>query len=114
MNPDDFTLSPALYGLPDRQQLKDLRIWSEHYHGFMGGVKQHEQMLFYMDRFGIEKVINNDVSAVDEVPYDDEERKILETKKDRILGKICIDPGFSRREYCKNEEVDRERALCWH
>lgn len=90
----DFTLNPVLYGLPDHQQLKDLRIWSEHYHGFMGGVKQHEKMLFYMNRFGIEKVINNDVSAVDEVPYNEEERRILETQNDRILGVVCIDPGF--------------------
>ena len=94
MNPYDFTLSPALYGLPDRQQLKDLRIWSEHYHGFMGGIKQHEQMLFYIDRMGIEKMINNDVSGVNEVPYNDEERRILETQKDRFLGKICIDLYF--------------------
>ncbi len=101
MNPDDFTLSPALYGLPDRQQLKDLRIWSEHYHGFMGGVKQHEQMWFYVERMGIEKVINNDVSAADEVPYNDEERQILETRKDRILGKVCIDPGFPDESIAK-------------
>ena len=54
MSADDFVLNPALYGLPDRQQLKDLRIWSEHYHGFMGGVKQHEEMWCYVERMGIE------------------------------------------------------------
>lgn len=101
MNADDFTLNPALYGLPDHRQLKDLRIWSEHYHGFMGGVKQHEQMWFYVERMGIEKVINNDVSAADEVPYNDEERQILETRKDRILGKVCIDPGFPDESIAK-------------
>jgi uncharacterized protein len=104
MNADQFALNPALYGLPDRQQLKDLRIWSDHYHGFMGGVKQHEEMLFYVDRMGIEKVINLDVHAIQEEPYNEEERRILERDKSRILGIICIDPGFPDESIAKMDK----------
>ena len=81
----EFALNPADYGIPDQQQLKDLRIWSDHYHGFAGGLKQHKEMMFYVKRMGIEKVISLDIGSIEDdalVPslYDDEERKILETE----------------------------------
>ena len=37
MNFQKFALNPAYYGIPDQQQLKDLRIWSDHYHGLQAG-----------------------------------------------------------------------------
>ena len=49
MNWQEFALNPADYGLPSQQQLKDLRIWSDHYHGLwnMKGLftplQQHEE-----------------------------------------------------------------------
>ena len=82
----EFALNPAWYGIPDQQQLKDLRIWSDHYHGFAGGIKQHKEMMFYVKRMGIEKVISLDIGSIEDdalvpSPIDDEERRILETDK---------------------------------
>jgi predicted TIM-barrel fold metal-dependent hydrolase len=109
MDPQQFALNPAYYGIPDLQQLKDLRIWSDHYHGLAGGLKQHEEMMFYIRRMGIEKVISLDIGSIEDdalvpSPYDDEERKILETNKSQILGIIRIDPGFPDESCAKMEK----------
>ena len=87
MNSTEFALNPAYYGIPDQQQLKDLRIWSDHYHGFAGGLKQHKEMMFYVERMGIEKVISLDIGSIEDdalvpSPIDNEEREILEKNKD--------------------------------
>ena len=59
MNPRDFALDPAAYGLPTRDDLVKLRIWDMHYHGFMGGgIPQHEENLFYVERMGIERMLS--------------------------------------------------------
>jgi len=109
MDPQQFALDPTYYGIPDQQQLKDLRIWSDHYHGFAGGLKQHEEMMFYIRRMGIEKVISLDIGSIEDdalipSPYDDEERQILETNKSQILGIIRIDPGFPDESCAKMEK----------
>jgi uncharacterized protein len=110
MNALPFALDPKWYGIPDQQQLKDLRIWSDHYHGFMGGIKQHEEMMFYVKRMGIEKVISLDIGGTDEKnilapsPYDDEERRILEKDKSQVLGIIRVDPEFPRESCDKMEK----------
>src|ERR1044072_7704017 len=106
MSLKEFVLNPAYYGIPDQQQLKDLRIWSDHYHGFAGGLEQHNQMMFYVDRMGIEKVISLDIGSIEDdalvpSPIDDEERSILEKEKSRILGIIRIDPGFPAESIAK-------------
>ena len=103
MNAQDFVLNPSKYGIPDLQQLKDLRIWSDHYHGFDGGIKQHNELMFYVKRMGFEKVVSLDIAGGDDQDpllgetYDDEERKILETTKDQVpgvVGVVRIDPRF--------------------
>ena len=109
MKLQEFALNPAWYGIPDQQQLKDLRIWSDHYHGFAGGLKQHKEMMFYVKRMGIEKVISLDIGSIEDdalvpSPIDDEERRILETDKAHILGIIRIDPGFPEESCAKMEK----------
>jgi uncharacterized protein len=103
-NPLHFALNPADYGLPTTGQFRELRIWDLHYHGLfeieagdpVG--KEHEQLLFYMDRFGIERSIALDVGGrrrapLVEHPADKVHLKILTGQKDRISGIVCIDPS---------------------
>ena len=109
MNQKEFALNPTWYGIPDQQQLKDLRIWSDHYHGFARGLKQHEEMMFYVERMGIEKVISLDIGSIEDdalvpSPIDNEEREILEKNKNKILGIIRIDPGFPDESCAKMEK----------
>ena len=62
--PTQFTLNPAAYGLPTRDDLVKLRIWDLHYHGFyLGGMKQHEENLFYVERMGIERMLSLDIAG---------------------------------------------------
>ena len=73
MNWQEFALNPADYGIPNQQQLKELRIWSDHYHGFwdmkglLSPLQQHEEMMKYVKRLGIEKVISLDIAGDDDV-----------------------------------------------
>jgi len=109
MTLQQFALNPTYYGIPDLQRLKDLRIWSDHYHGFAGGLEQHKQMMFYVERMGIEKVISLDIGSIEDdalipSPIDNEEREILEKNKNKILGIIRIDPGFPNESCAKMEK----------
>ena len=116
MNWQEFALNPADYGLPSQQQLKDLRIWSDHYHGLwnMKGLftplQQHEEMLLYVKRLGIEKVISLDIAGDDDTealkpsPIEDEERKLLENGKDHILGIVRVDAEFPDESCAKMEK----------
>jgi len=109
MNSKKFTLDATFYGIPDQKQLKDLRIWSEHYHGFAGGLKQHQEMMFYVERMGIEMVISNDIGSIEEdalvpSPIDNEEWEILEKNKNKILGVIRVDPGHPKESCAKMEK----------
>jgi predicted TIM-barrel fold metal-dependent hydrolase len=107
-----FELNPLDYGVPDRQQLVDLRIWDSHYHGFLTGnepIKQHHEMMFYVERMGIERVISVDIGGtlqdpLTPKPHDKEQLAILKKNKDKISGITPIDPGFPE-ESC--EKMDR-------
>src|SRR5699024_9184136 len=61
-----FAVSPSALGLPSRDELVDMRIWDGHYHGFLTGgdpVEQHRQIMSYIDRMGIERVVSVDVAG---------------------------------------------------
>lgn len=106
-----FAINPHYYGLPDLQELKDFRIWDTHYHGFLTGVepiRQHEEMMYYVERMGIERVISVDIGGtlqdpLDPKPHDQAQWDILHDNKDIISGIIPIDPGFPE-ESCKKME----------
>src|SRR5436189_6293413 len=93
----EFALNPASYGLPTRDDLMKLRIWDMHYHGFLGGgMRQHEENLFYVERMGIERMLSLDIAGTAADPLgnslsDEYKRTIrdyLEKNSDRIVGLI--------------------------
>jgi len=101
-SPRNFVLDPAAYGLPTRDDLVKLRIWDMHYHGFMnGGIRSHEENLFYVERMGIERMLSLDIagSGTDPLGVDipdvqkKEIREYLEKHSDRVSGLIPIDPS---------------------
>jgi predicted TIM-barrel fold metal-dependent hydrolase len=108
----EFAINPTLYGIPDRQQLVNYRIWDSHYHGFLNysdPIKQHQDMLFYVERMGIERVISIDIGGtlkdpLSPKPHDLEQLKILEQNKAKISGIIPIDPGFPEESCAKMEK----------
>lgn len=117
-DPLQFALDPALYGIPNREELVGLRIWDLHYHGFLRAEDetQHEQMMFYVERLGIERVISLDIGAtgrdpLEPSPLDELHRKILEQEKDRLSGIIRIDPSDPERSCRKMEDWIR-RGPC--
>ncbi len=116
MNPLQFPLDPIQYGIPDRQQLIDLRIWDDHYHGFATSgdqVKQHNEMMLYVERMGIERVISLDIGGTLDDPFipkphDNEIRAILNVNKDKVSGLTPIDPGFPEESCAKIEDWVRK------
>ena len=60
----------ADYGLPTREEFRDLRIWDLHYHGLFEIApndpvgKEHQELMFYMDRFAIERSIAIDAPSI--------------------------------------------------
>jgi hypothetical protein len=123
MNPPDarkFTLDPAAYGLPNRDELVKLRIWDIHYHGFLGGgMRQHEENLFYVERMAIERMLSLDIAGSPKDPLGaslsaDEKREIreyLEKNADRVSGLIPIDPS-KPAESCRKIEEWIRRGPC--
>ena len=111
MDPIQFTLNPKSYGLPNREELIDLRIWDSHYHGFLTSqdpIKQHREMLFYVERMGIERIISVDIGGTLQDPltpmaHDKEQLAILQSNTDTISGIIPIDPGYPE-ESCEKME----------
>src|SRR3954467_1937143 len=102
VNAREFVLDPAAYGLPTRDDLVKLRIWDMHYHGFLGGgMRQHEENLFYVERMGIERMLSLDIAGTAADPLgtklsDDQKREFreyLEKNSGRIVGLIPIDPS---------------------
>jgi predicted TIM-barrel fold metal-dependent hydrolase len=116
MNPSaarEFVLDPAAYGLPTREDLVKLRIWDIHYHGFLGGgMKQHLENLFYVERMGIERMLSLDIAGTPDDPLGTrfpaeqkrELREYLEKNTDRISGLIPIDPSQPVESCRKIEE----------
>jgi predicted TIM-barrel fold metal-dependent hydrolase len=113
MNPREFTLDPAAYGLPTREELVQLRIWDMHYHGFMnGGIPAHEENLFYVERMGIERMLSLDIAGTTNDPLGSslsaekkgEIRAYLEQHADRVSGLIPIDPSQPVESCSKMEE----------
>ena len=112
MSTPQFTLNPRNYGIPDRQQLVDLRIWDSHYHGFLTGsdpIRQHHEMMFYVERMGIERAISVDIGGtlqdpITPKPHDKEQLEILKKNKDKVSGIIPIDPGFPDESCAKMEK----------
>ena len=111
--PREFTLNPAAYGLPTRDELVKLRIWDIHYHGLSGGdLRQHEENLFYVERMGIERMLSLDIagSGTDplgtSVPAEKkrEIREYLEKNSNRVSGLIPIDPAHPMESCRKIEE----------
>jgi predicted TIM-barrel fold metal-dependent hydrolase len=98
----EFALDPAAYGLPTRDDLVKLRIWDMHYHGFMyGGIRSHEENLFYVERMGIERMLSLDIAGTPADPLGAmipaekkrEIREYLEKHAGRVSGLIPIDPS---------------------
>jgi uncharacterized protein len=113
MNPRDFALDPSAYGLPTRDELVKLRIWDMHYHGFMGGgIPQHEENLFYVERMGIERMLSLDIAGTPNDPLGNslsadkkrEIREYLDKHSDRVCGLIPIDPSQPVESCRKMEE----------
>jgi predicted TIM-barrel fold metal-dependent hydrolase len=113
MNARDFALDAAAYGLPTRDQLVKLRIWDMHYHGFMnGGIRQHEENLFYVERMAIERMLSLDIAGTPTDPLGTslpaekkhELREYLEKHADRVSGLIPIDPSQPVESCRKMEE----------
>src|SRR5262245_26780027 len=96
-----FALNPADYGLPTREELRQLRIWDMHYHGLSeGNLRRHEETMVYVERMGIERVLSLDIAGTPTDPLGEripaerkrELRRFLETHSDRVCGLIPIDP----------------------
>jgi predicted TIM-barrel fold metal-dependent hydrolase len=115
--PREFTVNPAQYGLPTRDELVAMRIWDMHYHGLSDGdLRRHEETMFYVERMGIERVFSLDIAGSQADPLGhgvaaEEKKKIwryLEQHADRVSGLIPIDPGHPRESCRKMEEWVRD------
>ncbi|MEX1135547.1 MAG: amidohydrolase family protein [Balneolales bacterium] len=112
MNPQDFALDPSVFGIPNRQQLLEYRIWDSHYHGFLTSrepIEMHKRMMFYVERMGIERVIALDVGGtlkkpLSPSPYDEEILKMIKNNKDKLSAITPIDPGYPHESCDKMEE----------
>ena len=111
MNPREFFINPADYGLPTREELVAYRIWDNHFHGFAAKnpIEQYERNNFFVERMGIERSIAQEVGGTLEepfapYPYDAEILKILERDKARLSGRTPIDPGYPDESCAKIEK----------
>ena len=107
-----FSIDPKKYGLPDLQQLKDFRMWDSHYHAFLSPenlVSDHEEMMFYVKRMGVERVIALDVGGERLKPlipttYDKQMRDLVEKESEYLSGITRIDPSDPVKSCAKMEE----------
>jgi predicted TIM-barrel fold metal-dependent hydrolase len=113
MNPREFFINAADYGLPTRDELVAYRIWDSHYHVFYYGAPnppaQFALTNFYAERMGIERSISLEIGgtlAAPLVPSPNEDaiRAILEEEKDRLSGITPIDPGFPDESCAKMDK----------
>jgi predicted TIM-barrel fold metal-dependent hydrolase len=120
LGPREFALNPALYGLPTRDDLVKLRIWDIHYHGlYPGGIRQHQENLFYVERMGVERMLSVDIAGSPRDPLGTkvsaEQKKLLreflEMNADRVSGLVPVDPSQPTESLAKIEEWVR-RGPC--
>ena len=111
MNPREFSINPAEYGLPTRDELVSYRIWDNHFHGFLGPnpIEQYESNQFFVDRMGIEHSISQEIGGTLEkpfapYPFDAAILKIMERDKARLSGRTPIDPAFPEESCAKIEK----------
>jgi len=111
MNATDFAFDPALYGLPTRAQLRALRIWDLHYHGFNNATDEgpHQRMMVFAERLGIERVVSLDIGGsrtdpLESSPFEAVQRRILEKQKDKVSGMVRIEPSDPDGSCRKMEE----------
>jgi uncharacterized protein len=100
MNPTQFSLSPGRYGLPTREQIRELRVWDGHYHGFniTENEAKHREMSLFAERMGIERLIALDIGGAREDPFEDtpfarRKLELLVEEKDRLSGICRINPA---------------------
>lgn len=119
MQPREFFINAADYGLPTRDELVAYRIWDSHFHGFNASqtpVAQFRANNFYVQRMGVERSISLEIGGTLSNPlkpaaHDDEVRSILETEKSWLSGITPIDPGFPD-ESCAKMETWIRRGPC--
>ena len=112
MNPREFSINAADYGLPTRDELVSYRIWDTHFHGFyarQNPVAQFRANNFYVERMGIERSISLEIGGtlsdpLVPAPHDAEVRAVLEQEKDRVSGITPIEPGFPDESCAKMEK----------
>lgn len=106
-----FVFDPMQYGIADREQLKDLRIWDTHYHGFLNDedpISYNEKMMKFVSRMGVERVIALDVGGTRKAPFasspfDKEKRSYLQRNSANFSGIIRIDPSYPEKSMRKME-----------
>jgi hypothetical protein len=116
MNPREFFINAAHYGLPTRDEFVAHRIWDTHFHGFnrsQDPVAQFRANNFYVERMGIERSISLEIGGTLADPltpaaHDAEVRAILESQKDRLSGITPIQPGFPDESCAKMEKWIRQ------
>src|SRR5699024_9064976 len=79
-------------------------------------VEQHQKIMSYIDRMGIERVVSVDVGGTIRNPleasdYDDEIRRVLKTDKEKVTGITPIEPGYPH-ESCKKMEAWIRNGPC--
>jgi len=113
--PRHFALPMAAFGLPTRDELQELRMWDLHYHGLYEIAPNdpigegHQELLFYIDRFAIERSIALDIGGrrrtpLTPYPAEKTQLKILTEQKDRISGIVCIDPSEPEKSVAQMEK----------
>lgn len=98
-----FVVDPSALGLPSRDELVEMRIWDSHYHG----TGSHEEVVKYINRMGIERVISLDIGSWGETvegrKRDEEHRSLLKEWRELLSGIIRIDPGYPHKSLKKME-----------
>jgi predicted TIM-barrel fold metal-dependent hydrolase len=90
----DFALDPRSIGLPNRDDLVEMRIWDSHYHG----ISQHDDIMPYFDRMPVERLFTLDVGFMRRTKEETEagamkDFAVLEQWKHRMSGLCRIDPA---------------------
>ena len=99
----NFVVDPTTLGLPSRDELVDMRIWDTHYHG----TGKHEEMVKYINRMGIERVISLDIGGggvgSENKERDVKHRSLLNKWHDLMAGITRINPAYPYKSRKKME-----------